>query len=65
MHADVFGHILEHHGLQVLDAMIEEVTLSIDDRLADTVYRLTPVLDVLQQIDRRSKPLLYVVAGFL
>src|SRR3984957_11899573 len=31
MHADFFGHLLDHHGFQLIDASFEEVLLAGDD----------------------------------
>ena len=51
MHPDVFRDIFEHHWLDVLDAVVEKVTLSLDDRFDNPINRLSPVLDVAEQID--------------
>ena len=31
MHADFFGHLLDHHGLEVIDTALEEILLAGDD----------------------------------
>src|ERR1051325_4104296 len=62
VHADVFGNVFEHHRAQVLDALVEKFLLALDDGLTDAVDRLPPMLDVLQQINRRAKALFDIVA---
>src|SRR5688572_25418090 len=65
MHADVFGDVLQHHRLNVLDALIEELALPVHDRFHDAIYRLPAVLDVSQQIDRRAHLLFYEITRLL
>jgi len=35
VHADLFRHFFDHHGLQCILTVIEEFALARDDRLAD------------------------------
>src|SRR5262245_24545235 len=65
MHADVLGYILEHHRLQGLHAMVEKFTLAFDYPLAYFINRLLPVLDILEQVDRRAKAVLDIIACLL
>ena len=53
MHADFFGHFLDHHGLQGVRPVIEKFALARDDGLADAQDGVLALLDVLHQLDRR------------
>ena len=50
MHADVFGNILEHHWLDVLNASIEKVALPIYNLFAHAIDGLFAMLNVFQQV---------------
>src|SRR5258708_6776857 len=45
VHADGLGDVAQDHRLQVGDALLEEVTLLLDDALGHTDDRLAPLLD--------------------
>src|SRR4029079_1852264 len=46
--------VLQHHRLDMFDAVIEKVALPVDDALNDAVDSLPAVLDGAQQIDGRA-----------
>ena len=62
VHADVVGDVAQHQRPQVLDAVIEEVALEVDDAVGDLVDRLLPLLDRLDQPQRRAELVLHVGA---
>ena len=64
MDADLFGHILDHHGAQLVQAALQEVALSTDHRLTDLHDGLTPLLDVLHQHDGRGEAIFDIVPDF-
>jgi len=35
MHANFFGHFLDHHGLKLIDALVQKVPLTANDRHTD------------------------------
>ena len=51
MHANFFGDLLNHHGLQLVDAFFEEILLPGEDAVADFDDGLLALLDVLDQLD--------------
>jgi len=51
MHADLFGHLLDHHGFQEIDAFFQEIVLAGDDAVADFGDGLLTLLDVLDELD--------------
>ena len=63
MHADFFGHLLDHHGLQLVDAAFEEILLAGHDGIADLYDGLLALLDVLDQLDGALVALFDVVAS--
>ena len=63
MHADFFGDLLDHHRLQLVDALFEEILLPGDDGVADLGDGLLALLDVLDQLDGALVALFDVVAG--
>ena len=65
MHADLLGHFLDHHGLQLVDAVLQKIHLAPHDGLADFENGLLALLDVLHQLDGRGVALLDVIADFL
>jgi hypothetical protein len=52
MHADLFGDLLDHHRLQVLDAALEKFALAAHDRLAGAQDGVLALLDVADQLER-------------
>src|SRR4029077_1589850 len=50
MHADFLGDILDHHWLQLINALVEEIALSADDCLANFHDDVLSLLDVFQQL---------------
>ena len=62
MHADFFGHLLDHHGFQLVDASFEEILLARDDAIANLRDGLLALLDVLDQLDGTLIALFDVIA---
>src|SRR5687768_13981612 len=62
VHADVVGDIAQYERTQVFDPVIEEVALEVDDAGRDLVNRLLPLLDRLDQPQRRAELVLDVGA---
>src|SRR5579883_1611884 len=62
MHADFFGHLLDHHGLQMIDALFQKLLLARHDGIADFHDGLLALLDVLDQLDGALVALFHVVA---
>src|SRR4030095_4425775 len=58
MHPDILGDVLEHHRLDVLNSLVQKITLTLDDALDNSIDRLPAVLDVAEQVDRRADLLL-------
>src|SRR4051794_35747198 len=54
VHADVLGHVAQHHRPQVLDAAVEELALLADDRRRHLVDRALALVEALDQPDRRT-----------
>ena len=54
MHPDIFGNVLQHHRLNVLNAFVEKLFLPMDNRFDHAVNRLATMLDVAQEIDCRA-----------
>jgi hypothetical protein len=52
MHADVFGNIFQHHRLNILNSIVQELFLTMDNRLDHLVDGLPAVLNIAQQINR-------------
>ena len=65
VHADVVGDVLEDHGLEVLNALLEEVALTSHDRFGDLVDRLLAVVDRADQPHGRAELVLDVLLGDL
>ena len=65
MHPDFFRHFLDHHGLEVIDAMFQEVPLAEHDGVADLGDGLLALLDVLDELDGALVALFDVVASVL
>jgi hypothetical protein len=64
MHADLFGHFLDHHWFQVIGAVLEEVGLAADDDLADAQDGVLALLDALHQLQSCGEALFDVGADF-
>src|SRR5258706_9614326 len=65
MHADILGDILEHHRLDVLNTFVQEIPLTRDYTLDHAIDRLSAMLDISKQIDRRTHFLFNKILGFL
>src|SRR5215469_6278183 len=63
MDADFFGHLLDHHGFQLIDASFQKILLARDDRVTDLGDRLLALLDVLDQLDCALVAFFHVIAG--
>src|SRR6266446_10376575 len=63
VHADLFGHFLDHHGLEGILAVIEEFALARDDGLADTQNGVLALLDVFHQLDGGGEAFFHVVSN--
>src|SRR6185295_16536601 len=55
VHADVVGDVAQDERTEMFDAVIEEIALEVDDAVRDLVNRLLPLLDRLDQPERRSE----------
>ena len=62
MHADFFGDFLDHHGLQMIGAVIEEISLAPQDRLADALNGVLALFDIFHQLDGSGETFLDVIA---
>src|ERR1700686_2612630 len=62
MHADFFGHLLDHHGFQLIDASFEEILLAGNDAITNFGDGLLALLDVLDELDGAFVALFDVVA---
>jgi len=60
VNANLFGDFLDHHGLELVDPLVQKVTLPADDSVTDLQNRLTPLLDVLDQLHRGFIPFFHV-----
>src|SRR5882672_4008997 len=65
MHSDFFSHLLDHHGLKMVDASFQKVLLPGDDAVTDFGDGLFALLDVLDELDGALVALFDVVAGIL
>ncbi len=65
MHADVIGDIAQHQRTQVLDALVEKLALERDDAGRDLHDRALPLVDTLQQPQRRSELVFDVGLGLV
>ena len=63
MHADFFGDLLDHHGLEVINTFFQKILLTGDDAVADFGDGLLALLDILDQLNSTLVALLHVVAG--
>src|ERR1700745_2266003 len=52
MDADFFGHLLDHHRFQLIDALFKEILLARHDRITDLHDVLLALLDVFNELDR-------------
>ena len=64
MHADFFGHFLDHHGLELVGAVLEKIGLAANDDLADAQDGVLALLDALHQLQGRGETFLDVIADF-
>ena len=62
MHPHLFRHFLDHHGLQVIRPVIQEVRLAPQDGLAHAQNRVLALLDVFHQLNGRRESLFHVIA---
>ncbi len=65
MHADFFGHLLDHHGFQLVDAAFEKILLAGHDDVTDFRDRLLALLNILDELDGALVALFHVVARVL
>src|ERR1700722_3300531 len=65
MHADFFGHLLDHHGFQLVNASFQKILLARDDAITNLGDGLLALLDILDELDRALVTLFHVVAGGL
>src|SRR5205085_2259355 len=65
VNADFFGHLLDHHGLELIDTFFQEILLSSNDGVTDFGDGLLPLLDVLDQLNGALVALLDVIARVL
>src|SRR5215469_10942625 len=65
MHADFFGHLLDHHGFELIDTSFEEILLAGDDGVADVGAGLLALLDILDELGGALVTLFDVVARAL
>src|ERR1700686_2728717 len=63
MHAYFFGHLLDHHRFQLVDAPFEEILLAGNDAIANFGDGLLALLDVLDELDGALVALFHVVAS--
>src|SRR5580698_2578934 len=63
MHANLFGDFLDHHRLQLVYTLVEEIALALQDRIAHAQNRLLALLDVFDELDGRLVALLNVIAN--
>ena len=64
MHAHLFRHFLDHHGLEMIRSVLQKLLLALDDRLADAQDGVLALLDALHQLQRRAEALFDVIAHF-
>src|SRR5579864_1168190 len=65
MHADFFSHLLDHHGLQLIDALFQKILLARNDGITDLHDGLLALLDILDELDGALVALFDVIAGVL
>ena len=51
MHADFFRHFLDHHRLELVDTLFQEILLAGDDGIAHLGDGLFPLLDILDELN--------------
>src|SRR5579884_3661705 len=56
--ADFFRNVLDHHRLEIVDSLIEEIALPANDSLANLDDDVLPLLDILQKLNRRFEAIL-------
>src|SRR5262249_14791205 len=65
MHADFFGHLLDHHGFQEIDSSFQKFLLAGNNGVANFRDGLLTLLDVLDQLNGALVALFHVVARVL
>src|SRR5947209_1018140 len=65
MHADFFGHLLDHHRFELIDASFQKILLAGDDGVTDFSDGLLALFDVLDQLDGALVALFDVITGTL
>ena len=65
VHADIDGHVAQHHRAQVLDAVVEKLLLLAHDAVRNLVDRLLALVDRLDEPQRASQLVFDVLAGRL
>ena len=65
MHANFFGDLLDHHGLEVVDAFFQKIVLAGHDAITDLGNGLLALLDILDQLDGALVALFHVIARVL
>src|SRR5205809_339394 len=61
-HADLLGHLLDHHRFQVIDTSFQKILLADNDRVADLGDGLLPLLNILDELDGARVALFAVIA---
>src|SRR5438309_9207893 len=64
MDAHFLGHFLDHHRLEVVRSMLQELLLVLDNRLADPQNRVLSLLYALHKLQSGAEALFDVVAYF-
>src|SRR5436305_6417638 len=65
MHADFFGHLLDHHRLQVIDTSFQKILLAGNYRVAVLGDGPLPLLNILDELDGALVALFDVIARVL
>src|SRR5260370_20101788 len=65
MYAHLLGHLFDHHRLQLIDPVSQEIALALHNALADLEDSMLALLDVLHELDGRRVPFLHVIPDFL
>ena len=65
MHADFFGHLLDHHRFQEIDTTFQKILLAGNDGVADLGDGLLPLLNILDELDGALVALFDVIARVL
>jgi hypothetical protein len=65
MHSDFFGHLLDHHRFEEINASFQKILLAGHDAVADLGDGLLPLLDILDELDGALVALFDVIARVL